>query len=223
MTGQAGALVLAAGRSQRLGQDKTLLPLLGRPLLSWTLAPFQACLAISEVVLVLNSQNWERGREIAAAFPKVRHFCLGGERRGDSVWQGLQEARGWEWVVVHDGARPCLTPALIEQGLQAAQDTGAALAAVPAQDTIKLVSGLRVESSPPREGLWLAQTPQVFRFDLLWRAYQGWDGRATDDASLVEALGHPVKVFMGSYHNIKVTTAEDLVLAEAVLRGRDGF
>jgi 2-C-methyl-D-erythritol 4-phosphate cytidylyltransferase len=213
--------VVAAGRSQRLGRDKLLATLVDRPLLSWTLSALEASPSLSQMVLVVNADNMEAARRLADRFPKVTHVCLGGESRQGSVAAGLAEVAGWEWVVVHDGARPCLTPDLVETGLVAARETGSAIAAVPAIDTVKVVNeaGI-VEATPPRPRLWLAQTPQVFRRDILAHAHRHPSTEATDDASLVEALGYRVKVYAGSYDNIKVTTEEDLVTAETILRRR---
>ncbi|MEE9201671.1 MAG: 2-C-methyl-D-erythritol 4-phosphate cytidylyltransferase [Dehalococcoidia bacterium] len=213
--------MVAAGRSQRLGRDKLLVSLVDRPLLSWSLSALEASPSLSQVVLVVNGDNMEAARRLADRFPKVKRLCLGEESRQGSVAAGLAEAVGWEWVVVHDGARPCLTPDLVETGLVAARETGAAIAAVPAVDTVKIVDeGGTVEATPPRSRLWLAQTPQVFRRDILAHAHRHPSPEATDDASLVEALGYQVKVYTGSYDNIKVTTEEDLVTAEAILRRR---
>jgi 2-C-methyl-D-erythritol 4-phosphate cytidylyltransferase len=124
-----------------------------------------------------------------------------------------------DYVLVHDGARPIVTAELIAAALAGARETGAALCAVPVSDTVKRVEddGL-VRGTISREGLWLAQTPQAFQTDLLRRAHAATDIDATDDAALVELLGEPVRVVMGSAHNIKVTTPGDLALAEALLR-----
>ncbi|MDP6510180.1 MAG: 2-C-methyl-D-erythritol 4-phosphate cytidylyltransferase [Dehalococcoidia bacterium] len=217
----AGALVVAAGRSRRLGRDKLFLTLLDRPLLGWVLAALQSTPSLSQVVLVVNGGNMEAAQQLAANFPQVCAVCLGGESRQGSVAAGLAQARDWEWVAVLDGARPCVTPDLVGRGLEAARQTGAAVAAVPAVDTMKMVDEAgTVESTPPRHRLWLAQTPQVFRRDILAHAHLHPSTNATDDASMVEALGYRVKVFMGSYDNIKVTNEEDLAVAEAILRRR---
>lgn len=214
-----GAIVLGAGRSQRLGRDKLLLPILGRPLIAWSLQAFQDCPEIESIVLVASPDNQGAMTRIAADFPKVDRVCLGGKRRQDSVRAGLEWASGWEWVAIHDGARPCLTTRLVHLALQAARETGAAVPALPVSETVKVVgeSGL-VESTPGREKLWLAQTPQVFRRDILWKAHQEFPGEATDDAQMVEALGYSVKVFPGDHDNIKVTTEVDLAVAETLLR-----
>lgn len=217
-----GAVIVAAGRGSRMaGVDKLLAPLAGRPLLAHTLAAFQSCPSVERVALVMARGRLEEGRDLVRAhgFDKVAAVCEGGERRQDSVRAGLEALGPCGWVVVHDGARPLVTPRLIEDGLAAAHETGAALCAVPLSDTLKQVTASgEVERTVEREGLWLAQTPQVFRCDLLLDAHRRAKGEATDDAALVEAMGGRVRVYMGSPRNIKVTTPEDLALAEALLR-----
>jgi 2-C-methyl-D-erythritol 4-phosphate cytidylyltransferase len=218
-----GAIIVAAGKSLRMGSDKIWVSLAGRPLLAHTVSIFQFCSAIDRITLVLSADRQRLGMSLVkgARFGKVVNICFGGEVRQQSVRAGLEALGPCEWVVVHDGARPLVTTRLIEQGLAAARETGAATCAVPVQDTIKLVNEKHlVEKSLNRSHLWLIQTPQVFRYDMLMEAHQKADGRAAagDDAALVERLGHPVKVFMGSYHNIKVTTPDDLVLAQMLLK-----
>jgi 2-C-methyl-D-erythritol 4-phosphate cytidylyltransferase len=120
--------------------------------------------------------------------------------------------------MVHDGARPCLDQALLERGLAAARETGAAAAGMPVKDTIKTVSASHlVTGTPPRESLWAAQTPQIFRYELLRQAHGHCTETMTDDAAMVESLGHPVKMFPGYYENLKVTTPGDLVFIESFL------
>jgi 2-C-methyl-D-erythritol 4-phosphate cytidylyltransferase len=216
------AIVAAAGRSLRMGgPDKLFTPLGGRPLLAHTLAAFQDCLAVDRVVLVLAAESLVRGLSLAEeeGFSKVRTVCPGGRHRQDSVREGLDVLGSCAWVVVHDGARPLVTARLIEEGLAAAQETGAAVCALPAQDTVKRVDAEgRILRTLDRRRLWLIQTPQVFRYDILRQAHQRSRRRATDDAALVERLGHRVRVYPGSRRNLKVTTPEDLALAEALLR-----
>jgi 2-C-methyl-D-erythritol 4-phosphate cytidylyltransferase len=166
---------------------------------------------------------------------KVRAMVPGGERRQDSVGAGLaavsrlsHEVDGtpkpYEWVAVHDGARPLLTPGLISRGLAAARSVGAAIAALPAIETVKTVDASgTITGTPERSNLWLAQTPQIFRMSLLVSAYDALRERpdspdATDDARLVELMGHPVKVYEGERTNIKITTPQDLFIAEAILK-----
>lgn len=217
-----GAIIVAAGRSVRMnGADKMFAPVLGRPLLAHTVAAFESCPAIGSIVLVVAKDNVEQAQSLAKAegWRKVSRIIAGGARRQDSVKRGLQGLPPCRWVVVHDGARPCVEAQTIERGLEAAQRAEAAVAAVPVTDTIKRVDAeQRVVETLERGRLWAAQTPQVFRRDLLTRAHNDVDVEVTDDAALVERLGHPVVAYMGSYRNIKVTTVDDLALAEAYLR-----
>ena len=130
---------------------------------------------------------------------------------------GLDRLGGCDWVMIHDGARPFLTTDLIGEGLEAAEKTGAAVAAVPVTDTIKLAddNGL-VVNTLQRDELWAAQTPQIFRFDIIAQAYKELTAEVTDDAAVVEQLGYRVKLYMGDYNNIKVTTPQDLALAKVI-------
>jgi len=220
---QAGAVIVGAGSSQRLGADKVFLPLAGKPLLAWSVDVCQNCELLSQIVIVLNESNLHSGRNLVAerGWSKVVGVCLGGERRQDSVRQGLKELKRCDWVVIHDGARPFLTLDLIRDGLEAARGTGAATAAVPVKDTIKVGDDNEmVRETLHRQRLWAVQTPQVFRFDIITRAHGQVTDEVTDDATLAERLGYEVKLYMGSYHNIKITTPEDLALAEIVVKDR---
>lgn len=220
---QAGAVIVGAGSSQRLGADKVFLPLAGKPLLAWSVDVCQNCELLSQIVIVLNESNLDSGRNLVAerGWSKVVGVCLGGERRQDSVRQGLKELKRCDWVVIHDGARPFLTLDLIRDGLEAARGTGVATAAVPVKDTIKLGDDNEmVRETLHRQRLWAVQTPQVFRFDIITRAHGQVTDEVTDDATLAERLGYEVKLYMGSYHNIKITTPEDLALAEIVVKDR---
>lgn len=226
MGSQVGVVIVAAGSSTRMeGVDKTFAPLLGRPLIAHTIDRFEECPSITQIVLVLAAGALDTGRSLVRdrGYRKVSHICAGGKRRQDSVRAGLEVLEPCQWVMVHDGARPGLDTALMLRGLDAAAGSpdGAAIAGVPVKDTIKVVdeTGL-ITGTPPRETLWAAQTPQVFSYDLLCRAHAQFAGDATDDAMMVEALGFQVKMFPGSYENLKVTTPEDLAVMEAVLRGR---
>jgi 2-C-methyl-D-erythritol 4-phosphate cytidylyltransferase len=206
------------------GVNKIFSAVAGKPVLWQVLQIFQGCSVVDQAVVVLNEASVERGLRLVeeGRFSKVVAVCAGGQRRRDSVAEGLKRLDGCSWVVIHDGARPCLTVDLVEQGLREARLTGAAIAAVPLKETVKVVDSEGViTSTPRREILWAAQTPQIFRFDLITEAHRMVNGEVTDDASLVEALGHKVKVYMGSYDNIKVTTPEDLALAETILRMRN--
>jgi len=218
--GPVGAVVAAAGRGVRMGGvDKVFLPLGERPLIAWPLLALERSLLVDFVVLVMAPHNLGRARELVRALGvyKVQEVCPGGERRQDSVRIGLQRLKEVRWVLVHDGARPFLTQELIAAALEAAQDTGAAVPALIPADTVKESQGDLVVRTLDRSRLRLIQTPQAFRYELLMEAHLRARSEATDDASLVEALGHPVRLFPGSPFNIKVTTPHDLALARALL------
>ena len=215
---KVGAVIVAAGESQRMGGvDKVFAPLAGKPVLVRVIDPFQRCNQIHQIVLVLSEQNLEPGQQLVAeqGWSKVTEVCPGGRRRQDSVVAGLNRLENCHWVVIHDGARLLVTTELIVRGLETARETGAAVAAVPVTDTIKVAGDDHlVQGTPLRRNLWAVQTPQVFRFDIIAEAYRQAKGEVTDDATLVEQLGYRVKLYMGSYDNIKVTTPDDLALAE---------
>jgi 2-C-methyl-D-erythritol 4-phosphate cytidylyltransferase len=217
----AAAIVLAAGESRRMGRDKLLLSLAGRPLLAYTLDAFQVCPAVDQVVVVLSSDNADAILPLLAGYPKVARTCMGGRRRQDSVRAGLQTIAPREWVVVHDGARPLVTPELIAAGIEAARETGAAAAALPVVETLKEADERGVvRTTVPRERLWAVQTPQVFRHDLLLRAHNAAIGDVTDDCALVEQIGGAVKLYPGLRANLKLTTPEDVTIVEALIRAR---
>ncbi len=215
---RVGAVIVAAGLSQRMGGvDKAFALLNEKPVLSRVIDVFQGCNSIHQIVVVLSQQNLEAGKQLVAkqGWSKVTDVCPGGERRQDSVLAGLNRLSHCDWVVIHDGARPLVTVDMIEQGLEEATETGAAIAAVPVTDTIKVAGDdLIVQGTPPRQNLWSAQTPQVFRFDIIAEAYRQLKYEVTDDARAVEHFGHKVKLYMGSYDNIKITNINDLALAE---------
>ena len=224
MNGQnrVGAVIVAAGESQRMGgTDKVRAPLGGKPLLARTINIFQECTLIDQVVVVINAKNeeWCRQLVVEEGWSKVSDICTGGRRRQDSVAAGLGQLDECDWVVIHDGARPLVTVDLIKNGLETARETGAAVAAVPVADTIKVAGDDKVvQETPTRQNLWAVQTPQVFRFDIIIEAYRRANSDVTDDATLVEQAGYRVKLYMGSYDNIKVTTPDDLALAELLWR-----
>ncbi len=220
----AGAVIVAAGSSQRMGgTDKVFARLGGKPVLVHVMGTFQKCNCIGQIVVVLSEQNLEMGRKLMSEqdYHQKIDVCPGGERRQDSVAAGLKQLEKCDWVIIHDGARPLLTADLIEQGLEAAHETGSAIAAVPVIDTIKVAGDNHiVQGTPPRHNLWAVQTPQIFRFDIITEAYRQLKYEVTDDARAVEQVGHQVKIYMGSYDNIKITTPDDLALAEILLRKR---
>jgi 2-C-methyl-D-erythritol 4-phosphate cytidylyltransferase len=219
---KVGAIIVAAGASQRMnGVDKMMAVLGGKPLLVWSVEALQQSPKVDHIVLVNSQKNLEpvQCMVIDHKWTKVAEVCTGGQRRQDSVAAGLKMLGECEWVIIHDGARPLLTAELIERGLEAARETGAAVAAVPVTDTIKLAGNDRIViETPPRENLWAVQTPQIFRFAIIKEAYQQAKGDATDDAMLVEQIGSKVKLFPGSYDNIKITTPRDLAMAEILIK-----
>jgi 2-C-methyl-D-erythritol 4-phosphate cytidylyltransferase len=222
------ALIPAAGRGRRMGAErpKAFLLLGGVPLLARTLRQFEACPAIDEIwPLVPEDEVDFCTEEIVRSLglQKIPRVLAGGAERQDSVYLGLKAAGpGADTVIIHDGARPFIPVPLIERAIEETRRRRAVVLAIPAGDTIKEVSPEgEIRRTLDRKGLWLIQTPQCFAFDLIRRAHEkareeGFQG--TDDAALVERLGVPVKVITGSRLNFKITTPEDLLLGEALLK-----
>jgi 2-C-methyl-D-erythritol 4-phosphate cytidylyltransferase len=219
---RTGAVIVAAGRSSRMGGiDKIYAPLAGRPLLCHSVAAFQAMSMVERIVVVTALERVADAEAVlrAGGFEEHISVCAGGDRRQDSVRAGLEQLGRVDHVAKHDAARPLVTPELIEAGFRAVAETGAASAAIPVVDTLKVAdSDGNIVRTVPREALWAVQTPQVFDFELLLQAHLRSPGDVTDDAMLVEAYGHRVKLFLGSPRNIKITTTDDFVLAEALLQ-----
>jgi len=214
-----GAIIAAAGTSQRMSDvDKIFTPLHGKPLLAWSVDTCHGCTLVQQIIITLNKENLVQGEELKAEWNWAKvDICPGGVRRQDSIMKGLRKLMDCDWVIIHDGARPFLTLNLIKNGLKVASETGAAVAAVPVKDTIKFADeGGLVKETLQRDKLWATQTPQIFNFDLITRAYEKLTAEVTDDAAAVERLGHEVKLYIGDYNNIKVTTPEDLALAEII-------
>ena len=215
-----GVIIAAAGNSQRMGNlNKIFAPLKDKPLLAWSVDTCQKCDLINQIVIALRSEDLELGQKLAQerAWTKVSAIYPGGLLRQDSVKRGLHKLVNCTWVMIHDGARPFLTVNLIQKGIEAARETGAAIAAVPVNETVKLVNDAEIiEKTLQRSKLWIAQTPQVFKFEIITKAYEALTVEVTDDAAAVELLGYKVKLYPGTYHNIKVTTPVDLALAEVI-------
>ncbi len=220
------AILVAAGKGWRMGAvSKPFLTLGGRTVLERALRAVVEPAEVHATVVVVPPDHLDAARTLVAAFPKVSAVVPGGEERQDSVAAGLAAATQAEWVVVHDAARPLASADLVRRVLQAARETGAATAALPARDTVKVVTEGVVRQTLDRETIWLTQTPQAFRASLLRAAHDraAREGvRATDDAALVEAFGGTVRVAKGEVLNLKVTTPEDLAVAEAVVRQQEG-
>ncbi|MBQ7036109.1 MAG: 2-C-methyl-D-erythritol 4-phosphate cytidylyltransferase [Clostridia bacterium] len=218
------AIIPAAGRGTRMGAEKNklLLEAVGRPVISWTLSAFESCPVVDEVILVANEQDIFSYRDLICeeGFCKVSAIVRGGETRAESVCRGILAAEDADIVCIHDGARALITPDEIRKVIEGVGETGAAIAAVPAVDTIKRAEGEFIAETPPRETLWQAQTPQVFKRQLILDAMEKADETVTDDASLAEKAGIRVKLIETSYRNIKITTPFDICVLEAVLTKR---
>jgi 2-C-methyl-D-erythritol 4-phosphate cytidylyltransferase len=218
------AIVPSAGSSSRMGknQSKLLLPLEGRPIITRTVETLLSVAEIGHVIVVLPQAGKEQFAEVLAHLGDRVAFVPGGKVRQESVWLALQYARrsnmaGEQTIaVIHDGARCLATADLIRRTLAAALIHGAAIAAVPAVDSMKQVDAAgAIVRSLDRSALWQAQTPQAFRFSLLWEAHERAPGTATDDAALVEPI-HPVQIVAGEKINFKITTPEDYQFALAL-------
>ena len=227
---KVGVVVPAAGQGRRMGtnRNKQFFELDGTPILLRTLESFQCSPTITTIVLAVSSEEMTTVQSLVrgAGISKVSVVVAGGEERQDSVWNGIEALKNQnvEYVLVHDAVRPFIDQELIERVLNAAVRFGAAVPALRVKETVKRVDpeGI-VRETVAREHLWLAQTPQAFEFQLLYRAYrqsQSDNFVGTDDASLVERLGERVCIVEGSSDNIKITTPEDLDLARSILRKR---
>ncbi len=220
---RTGVVIVAAGSAKRMkGKDKVFAVLRNKPLLAWSVDVCQGYQLIDEIVIVLRKEDLEKGRKLAIdrGWHKVTEVCCGGERRQDSVREGIKRLKKCDWVVIHDGARPFLNIDLLHDGFRAAEETGAAIAAVPVKDTVKVVKDMVVIRTLERRHLWAVQTPQVFHWNVINSAYERIVHEVTDDAALVEKIGCKVKIYVGDYSNIKITTPEDLIIAEAMAGGR---
>ncbi len=223
------AIILAAGKGLRLGADreKAFVPVLGKPLLAWTLAVFEAIDQIDELIVVVPpGKEGVFHREIIEPYGISKARVVGGgAERQDSLLRGFELIEApCSVVVIHDGVRPLISSGVVELAIGAAEEHGAAVVAVPVKDTIKVGDeGGLVERTLDRTRLWLAQTPQAYAYPVIKNALAAAqrDGvYATDDSALVERINLPVALVSGSYENIKITTSEDVLLAEALLNRR---
>ena len=223
------AIIPSAGKGERMGQKKEFLLLGDRPILAHTLKRLEDHHQISEIILVVDEKSVEKcKKEIIEkyGFKKVKEVIVGGEERQDSVYNGLKKiTKDCDIVLIHDGARPFLTEDLITRSIEEVEKHKAAVVAVSCIDTIKFArkeNNMALETLD-REYLWMAQTPQTFEYEIIIKAYQKAkeeNFKGTDDASLIERMNQPVKIIRGSYDNIKITTPQDLILAEAILSKR---
>ncbi len=224
---RADAVIVSAGKGERFGGKKKQFLLLDKkPILAHSLDKFESSPLICSIILVVSQDDLDYClKEIVEKFQyrKISHVVPGGKRRQDSVKNGIDNLpRDTEILVIHDGVRPFVTRVMIEDSIQSAIRYGAVVTAIPVKDTIKMANpDGTVLKTFNRETLWQAQTPQSFRIEIIREAYQraieeGFTG--TDDASLVERLGINVHIILGSYNNIKITTPEDLALANLLIK-----
>ena len=224
------AVIPAGGSGQRMGTatPKQFMPLGGIPLLVHSLQVFEHCASISQIILVVPKDDRERTLSDVVArhgIKKVSKVVAGGVTRQESVYHGLKETDPEaEIVVIHDAARPFVTVDLIERSIGTARNLGGAIVAVRMKETVKQVGpNGQILRTVDRAQLWLAQTPQTFRRELLIEGYRKAESdgfQATDDAAILERLGHKVAVVPGRWDNMKITTPEDFQMAEAILAGR---
>ena len=223
------AIVLAAGQGKRMHSkiQKQFMELDGLPVLCYSLRCFQESPLIRDVILVTGEEyvSWCREEIVEKyGFTKVSNVIAGGKERYDSVYAGLCACKDCRYVLIHDGARPFITEEIIERGLEKAKETGACVVGMPSKDTIKLSDAEGyVKETPDRKCVWTIQTPQIFSYALIREAHDSIRkkdmSKITDDAMVIEQeTGVKVALAEGSYQNIKITTPEDLYIAEAFLR-----
>ncbi len=230
MKNQVCTLIPAAGKGHRMTPSvkKPYLKLAEKPILAHTIQQFERNSAVDAIFVIVDETDFRKCHTTVLdpfAFTKVHPLIAGGATRQESVWKGILALPGdVEFVIVHDGVRPFVTNDMILACLTAADEYGAAVAAIPVKDTIKVADkDSFVLETPVREQLWAVQTPQVFRKSVLLEAHQiAQESQltATDDAALVEQLGFPVKLVHGSYENLKITTQIDLRVAEVLLENQ---
>ena len=220
-----GAVIAAAGSSSRMGgRDKLAEPLDGIPVILRTLAAVEAVPEIREIVVVTREDRVEEYRRLLGQCSRLRAVVPGGSTRQESVRNGVRAlSPDCTLAAIHDGARPLVTPEVFARCIEAARSCGAATAAVPVKDTIKLADEAgRVLDTPDRSRLWAVQTPQIFDRERYLRAAEEAERRGlscTDDCQLFEAMGWKVQLVMGDYRNLKLTTPEDFLAAGAYLEG----
>jgi 2-C-methyl-D-erythritol 4-phosphate cytidylyltransferase len=222
------ALIVAGGKSERFGGPvpKQYRELVGKPMLSWTISKFERASSIAQIVVVVGEEYLLHTSEKIVdpfGFSKVIKIVIGGETRTESVLRGLESLPiSTQFVAIHDAARPLVSVDDIDRVVCVAESSRAAILAAPVADTIKRVRGDYVIATLDRPGLYQAQTPQVFQYDLIMQAHRDHQEEeegisVTDDASLIEKRGFKVQVVEPSTPNFKITTADDLFLAEAIL------
>jgi 2-C-methyl-D-erythritol 4-phosphate cytidylyltransferase len=224
------AIIVAAGASRRMGFDKIFATLHGKPVLYWSIAGFQECADIHEIIVVTRAEKVDEVQKLVAAekLTKVSSVVEGGAERHLSVWNGLRaiSAEGSQFVAIHDAARPLVTPKLISACVALAKKNGAACCASPIPDTVKRASHERlVTEDVERQNLWAMQTPQIFSSALIMQAYASVMARnelVTDEVSAIQKIGKRVALLENDDYNFKITFPRDLPLAEQVIDIRNG-
>ncbi|MHB1393587.1 MAG: 2-C-methyl-D-erythritol 4-phosphate cytidylyltransferase [Clostridia bacterium] len=221
------AIILAAGKGIRMnvGMNKQFLVLKNKPILAHSIEAFQKCDLIDEIIVVANKDEevgCKSGIIEKYGYKKVKEIVAGGAERQYSVYNGLMHVSSkCDIVLVHDGARPLVTVAIIERCIDEVKNYGAVSCGVPLKETIKIIDeNHNVKLTPNRDNIWITQTPQAFRLDILVKAHLNALEKkipCTDDAMLVEQLGINVRMVYGDYENIKITTPDDLIMAESIL------
>ncbi|MDD5015513.1 MAG: 2-C-methyl-D-erythritol 4-phosphate cytidylyltransferase [Atribacterota bacterium] len=227
------ALIAAAGKGRRMNSriSKPFIPISGKPILAYTIDKFEKCKSINKIYLIVSPEEKEICHKdiiLRYSFSKVQELVNGGDTRQDSIYNGLKVLdKDTDIVVIHDGARPLVEEAIIQDSIEKAQKYGAAIVAIPIKDTVKKSeNNFYINKTLNREKIWRAQTPQTFKYDIILPAYhQAYKDKylATDDAAIVEKYGHKVKLIIGPEENIKITTPFDLIVAEVFLKKGFGF
>jgi len=220
------AIIVAAGQGKRFGakKPKQFIEIHGKPLIIHTLECFENCFVIDEIILILPAEEIANFQNLSEKFnlTKLKKIAAGGKTRAESVYNGLKaiESEAVKIVAVHDGARPLVTGEEITATIESAKETGAACLVASVNDTIKKVSGGKIIKTIDRSKLRRALTPQAFHFEILQKAFatDNFEETATDECFLVEKLGYEISFVEGSPKNIKITTPEDLILAEGLLK-----
>ena len=218
------AIIVAAGKSERMGTgtDKAFLSLGNKPVVAWSLLAFERCADVDRIVLVVRKEQQLAAKAVARMFgiSKLVAVVPGGNKRQESVQAGLAACDAdTRFVVVHDGARPCVTPNVVSEVVKLAKRVGAATVGHRITDTVKRVEkGTAISGTEDRDKLWAVQTPQAFHFKILANAYKNLGkNEVTDDCQAVELSGETVRIFENRAPNFKITTVEDLQIASALL------
>jgi len=222
------AIIVAAGSSRRMGFDKLFANLAGKPVIAHSIDAFEKCPQVNEIVIVAREERLQDFENMVKEqkFTKVVKIVGGGDERHFSVWNGLQSVNaGTDYVAIHDGARPLVTPKLIQQCLELAEREGAVSCSAPIPDTVKRAStDQMVTESVERSGLWAMQTPQVFSSGLILQAYAAIIAKnehVTDEVSAVQRLGKKIALLKNDDWNLKITFPRDLEMAEHILQIRN--